>query len=203
MQDLLPLEAYERTPTIAFWRTALLTAAMWALAITLLVVVTEWSVHGLGRLLGFIAVPALAFGVLLTFWIRRTIRKRSRRLYRTEPAVVPPAPSGHFDYRLMCSVMTSPRFSVGGHLYIGRESWVFVPHRWNLPAHRSQIVIQPATGLVLERPAVGPWWLARFLAKRPLPTLRVRSAGTDLTIQAPELEHVSGTLQRYLAGGAA
>src|SRR6266566_25028 len=188
MQDLLPLEAYERTPTIAFWRTALLTAAMWALAITLLVVVTERSVHGLGR---------------LTFWIRRTIRKRSRRLYRTEPAVVPPAPSGHFDYRLMCSVMTSPRFSVGGHLYIGRESWVFVPHRWNLPAHRSQIVIQPATGLVLERPAVGPWWLARFLAKRPLPTLRVRSAGTDLTIQAPELEHVSGTLQRYLAGGAA
>jgi hypothetical protein len=201
MQDLLPLDAYERTPTIAFWRTALVTAAMWALAIALLVVVTTQSTHGLGALLGIIAVPAVAFGVLVTSWIRRIIRKRSRRLYRTDPAVVPPAPSGHFDYRLMCSVMTSPRFSVGGHLYIGHESWVFVPHRWNLPAHRSQIVIQPTTGVVLERPTVGPWWLARFLANRPLLTLRVRSAARDLTIQAPELEQVSATLQRYIAGG--
>src|SRR5437667_11626636 len=100
MQDLLPLEAYERTPTIAFWRTALLTAAMWALAITLLVVVTESRVHGLGRLVGVIAVTALAVGVLLTFWIRWPIRTRSRRLYRTEPALVPPAPSRPLDCRL-------------------------------------------------------------------------------------------------------
>src|SRR5437879_12026107 len=107
MQDLLPLEAYERTPTIAFWRTALLTAAMWAFAITLLVVVTERSVHGLGRLLGFIAVAALAFGVLLTYWSERTIRKRSRPLYRTQPAGPPPAPTGHLGSPAEASVKTS------------------------------------------------------------------------------------------------
>src|SRR5688572_27118278 len=135
-------------------------AVLWGTPMTaLLLAIGPRAVFGTAGLLLLGVTAATAFGVLWVNWFARDMTRVAHRLYSGDPSIVPPPPAGRFDTRIMCNRLVTPRLAVGGHLYLGPEEWIFVPHRKNrrhdqaplhLPVNRirkvDQIDLRP-TGL--------------------------------------------------------
>ncbi len=195
MYDLLPFEAYELPFVGPMWRTALAMSVLWGVPMSFVAVVVSYRTTGLLLPLSICLVGSLGFGFLWTRTFRRRMRTLMRRLYDVDPALVPGPPPGTFRCRVSCGLAISQRMTVGGHLYAGPGSWVFVPHQKNLRKHRSPTVISIAEDLILTPHTVAPSGTARLFANAVIESLEVGSAGQSTKLYVPDPERVAARLR--------
>jgi hypothetical protein len=165
---------------------------------TLLLVFTDAGLP-LPAALAVGAITALVFGSLFAFLFRRSLTRLITRLYDGEPALVPPPPAGEFTVRALGSLMTSPKFAVGGHLYAGPEQLAFVPHTKNRASDQSPRVVPWVQVRGLEpfmRPAPAA---VRLFSPAPLAYLRVLVADGEWLLRVPEPTKVAAALERLRA----
>jgi hypothetical protein len=202
MDDMLPLEAYERPFVGPIRRTVLVMAALWGIPMTLLIVHSTYQSLGVTLPLVIGVLAGLLFGVLWTRSFRRRMRKFLRRLHEADPALVPPPPAGVFHCRVGCSFVPDRRIAVGGHLYAGPGAWVFVPHRKNLPRHRAPIILPISADLTLTPHTTPQRGIARLLTTAPVQSLEVCSGGSSVRLLVPEPEVVAARLAECAGGDA-
>jgi hypothetical protein len=195
IRELLPIEAY-LPPSRPFpWRTALVMAFLWGVPMTTVLLVSEGSEElGLPVVLVTGTMGGLLFGILWTgsFW--RSILHLTRRVYNADPRMVPQPPPGDYDFRLACSYLASRHISIGGHLYIGEEDWVFVPHRKNLKRHRTPRTIRRNTITQVDAGSLPPTVFARLFSSEPDQRLLVRTDGEESRFRVPHAEKVASEL---------
>lgn len=200
MDELLPVEAYRESPPGIVIRTALVMSALWGVPMTALMVASDPSHLKMTEVLGIGLAASLAFGTIWTAWVRLSLRRFTQRLYAGDPTLVPPPPDESADRRLLCSWLKTPRFSVGGHLYLGSNRWTFVPHRRNRTADESPILIlltPPPRIRVTEWRSGG---LARLMGAGVIRSVRIEGDGGTWLLLVPRAEAVAEILSR--AAGA-
>ena len=136
MRDLQPLSAYENASKPSFGRSTLVLGLLWGIPMTMFMLRTHQG--SLGFVLAIGAVGALIFGALITMLAGFAKRQLTQHVYHCVWPIVPAAPPGPYEARLMCSLVRRP-LAVGGHLYIGHEGWTFVPHTRNGPLYRKPV----------------------------------------------------------------
>ena len=196
MRDLLPLSRYEASVKGVAWRSSLVMAALWGIPMTTFLVISQGDL-GLVASLSTGVLAALLFGFGWTLWMRRGMLRLIRRIYNGDPKIVPPAPAGPFDARLSCNLMLSKNFGVGGHLYLGEDRAVFMPHNRNLPKHRHPVTMTPIPVGSVAIADLNPSALVRLLANGPVRTIRVRVAEGDMEILTPEPETIVREITPY------
>jgi hypothetical protein len=201
--ELLPVEAYERQFPTNPLRVALFFGMIFG------VLDAVFSLLG-GQRDPDILLMELATGLLKGFVIgfiwffvfRYMMQRLTRRIYHGDPGIVPPAPAGSYDYRLASNLVLGRSMSVGGHLYIGRETWTFVPHRRNLKRHQAPLTIPatpPPAVEVVEVPLHG---IGRLLLKDPVRQVHVRTSSTTHGFVTPEPDAAAARLREYLRPAA-
>ena len=136
MRDLQPLSAYENASRLNFGRSMLVLGLLWGIPMTMFMLRTHQGSLGFVLVIG--AAGALVFGALITMLARFAKRQLTQHVYYCVWPIVPAAPPGQYEIRLMCSLIRR-RMAVGGHLYIGHEAWTFVPHTRNGPLYRKPV----------------------------------------------------------------
>ena len=147
MRDLLPLSAYEGASGPSVVRSTVVLALLWGIPMTMFMLRTHQG--SVGFVVGVGAVGGLVFGSLVTMLARFATRQLTQVVYHCVWPVVPAAPPGAYDTRLMCRLERG-RLTVGGHLYVGDASWVFVPHTRNGPLYRKPVRWERPGGLALS-----------------------------------------------------
>lgn len=198
MENLLPLEPYERPFIGPAWRTVLAMAVLWGLPMTLLAVFTTYHDIGIALPLTVGVLAGLGFGFLWTRSFRRRMRTLMHRLYDADPALVPAPPTGPYQCRVSCNLVQPGRIAVGGHLYVGQGDWVFVPHRRNLPKHRSPITLPVSADIELTPRTAPPRGLARLFTIEPVGSIEVRSGPLNVRLYVPEPSTVAAQLRGYV-----
>lgn len=157
MRDLLPFSAYESASTVSFGRSTLVLGLLWGIPMTTFMLRTHQG--SLGFVLVIAAIGALIFGSLITMLARFARRQLTQAVYYCVWPIVPAAPPGEYEARLMCSLIRG-RLPVGGHLYVGPRAWTFVPHARNGPVMRKTVRWEQPSRLSVsaQRPSWG--WLA-------------------------------------------
>ncbi|HTD59595.1 MAG TPA: hypothetical protein VK679_03030 [Gemmatimonadaceae bacterium] len=157
MRDLLPLSAYEKASTVSFGRSTVVLALLWGIPMTTFMLRTHQGSPGVILVSG--AIGALFFGSLLTMLMGFARRQLTQQVYYCVWPIVPAPPPGQYEARLMCSLIRG-RLPVGGHLYIGPETWAFVPHARNGPLMRKTVRWEQPSRLSIsaQRPRWG--WIA-------------------------------------------
>src|SRR5581483_155419 len=157
MRDLQPLAAYEQSAGPSFLRATVVLALLWAIPMTMFMMRTNQGSPGF--VITVAAVGGLLFGGLVTMLARFATRQLTQVVYHCVWPIVPAAPPGEYDARLMCRLKRG-RMAVGGHLYVGNEGWVFVPHTRNGPLYRKPVRWERPAGFSLstQRPRWG--WLS-------------------------------------------
>ncbi|HEU0078786.1 MAG TPA: hypothetical protein VFQ76_14125 [Longimicrobiaceae bacterium] len=197
--ELLPLEAYESYPVGSPLQAALIFGvffAVWDAVVSLL-----GGEHAPGIILTEMAgglLAGLITGFIWFFAFRALMRRLLRRIYHGDPRIVPPAPAGSYDYRLAGNLMLSRSMSAGGHLYIGRETWTFVPHRRNLKRHQTPLSIPAAPPPAVEAVDVPLRGVTRILLKGLVRQVHVRTSSTTHRFVTPDPEAVAARLRDYL-----
>jgi hypothetical protein len=162
MRDVQPFSAYENASGASTVRSTLILGLLWGVPMTLFMLRTNQGSVTFVVTIG--AIGGLLFGALVTMLARFASRQLTLQVYHCVWPIVPAAPAGEYDARLMCRMMRG-RFPVGGHLYIGSDAWVFVPHVRNGPFYRKPVRWEQPASLTLstERPRWG-WlgWLFGF-----------------------------------------
>lgn len=198
IREFIPREAYEEELGPARRRMALVMAALWGVPMTLYSMLT--ADNGLEAIVALVVgVPAaLAFGFLWTWTMTLGARRMLRRVYRGDPRTVPAPPAGVYEYRFPCSYLPSLSLAVGGHLYLARGVWTFVPHRRNLKRHQTpvSIPITPATQVECVEVKVPAW--ARLFAPGPGYRLQVRTADAAAMFLTPDPRVLAPRLREYL-----
>jgi len=157
MRDLLPFSAYEKASTVSFGRSTVVLGLLWGIPMTTFMLRTHQG--SLGSVLLGGAIGALVFGSLITMLARFARRQLTQAVYYCVWPIVPAAPPGQYEARLMCSLIRG-RLPVGGHLYIGPQAWTFVPHARNGPVMRKTVRWEQPSRLSVatQRPRWG--WIA-------------------------------------------
>ncbi|HSY81860.1 MAG TPA: hypothetical protein VK807_08865 [Gemmatimonadaceae bacterium] len=157
MRDLLPFSAYESASTVSFGRSTLVLGLLWGIPMTTFMLRTHQGSLGFVLVIG--AIGALIFGSLITMLARFARRQLTQAVYYCVWPIVPAAPPGEYEARLMCSLIRG-RLPVGGHLYVGPRAWTFVPHARNGPVMRKTVRWEQPSRLSVsaQRPSWG--WLA-------------------------------------------
>lgn len=136
MRDLQPLSAYQNASTVGIVRPTLVLGLLWGIPMTMFMLRTHQGT--VGFVVAVCAIGAVLFGSLVTLLARFASRQLTQQVYYCVWPIVPAAPPGQYDARLMCRLKRG-RLTIGGHLYIGAESWVFVPHTKNGPFYRQPV----------------------------------------------------------------
>jgi hypothetical protein len=141
-------------------------------------------ISGLGFGIFFGLVMALRFPAIS----QRKMTSIVDDIYAGDAKIVQPPSGKEFSYRLPCSWMRSNNFAVGGVLYLSKESFMFVPHKKNLPQHREPFEIAPLNNATfsLVEPRVN--LLSRFLTERPPRLVAVKWRGEEARFSVPEAE---------------
>ena len=189
--ELLPLSAYEAVRNATIPRAAALAALFFFVAMTVTTTHDSLAVDLVINALG-----ALLFWFLFAAGMRAMLARMTRQLYDGTSPWMPPPPPGEYQVRVASSLMRG-RIAVGGHLYVGREKWVFVPHTKNLPQHRSIQHWERPDRISLSTEPVHSAWLQLVLGKLP-DRLVVSDGGLRDLLVVPEADHVRQELQRYL-----
>jgi hypothetical protein len=157
MRDILPLSSYEGASGPSMLRSTLVLGLLWGIPMTMFMLRTNQG--SLGFVVAIGAIGGFLFGSLVTMLARFATRQLTQHVYHCVWPIVPAAPPGQYDARLMCR-MQRGRLSVGGHLYIGAGGWVFVPHTRNGPFYRQPFRWDRPTALSLSTQRPGSSWLA-------------------------------------------
>jgi hypothetical protein len=136
-----------------------------------------------------------AFGVLWVNWFARDMMRLAHRLYSADPSIVPSPPAGRFDTRIMCNRLVTPRLAIGGHLYLGPDEWIFVPHRKNRRQDQSPLRLPSNRIRQVELVDLRPTGLARLISARPVPMIHV-VADDSVLFLAPDASDVASELRR-------
>ena len=108
------------------------------------------------RMVLFVAIlSGIPFGLSLALIIPARLRKTMAlfidAVYADNPEFVEvPGVVEEFSHRLPCSWMKSDKFAVGGVLYFGNDSFMFVPHKKNLAQHREPFAIAPLNSVTFS-----------------------------------------------------
>jgi hypothetical protein len=191
--ELLPFSVYETSRNATIPRVALAGALFWFIAMTIEQVATTRDSLGVTLIVN--AFGALLFWLLLAIGIRWLLNRIVRQLYDGTSPWMPPMPPGQYDARLSCSVMRGIT-AVGGHLYVGRQEWVFVPHTKNLPRHRNPLHWEHPERLSLSTEPVRSAWLQLLLGKLP-DRLVISHAGLRDQLLVPDAQRVCEELDRF------
>jgi hypothetical protein len=140
---------------------------------------------------------ALLFGLLWTLGFRRAIDRLMDRLYDGAPDVVPAPPTGEYRVRVLASLMTSPAFAVGGHLYLGESGVAFVPHLKNRPSDRAARSASWTSVVKLETWEQRAPFIVRAITSSQQSYLRIVAHGEPWLLRVPEAETVRAELERW------
>jgi len=196
VRQLLPLSAYEVTRSANFARLAFAMAVWWFVFRTIVDVAT--ARYGLGETLIIDAVGAVVFGVLFAVAMHWSMDRQVTRLYEGRGAIVP-EPTGHYgyDFRVLCSLLRG-RVRIGGHLYVGPENWVFVPHPKNRRSRRQPIRWEHPERIALSTEPAQLWWLQKFVGVRATDRLVVSDGGLRERFVVPDAQFVRDELEVHL-----
>jgi hypothetical protein len=197
MEELQPLAAYESASVLSFWRTTLVLAVLWGVPMTLFMLRTHQGSVGFVVSIGVIG--AILFGSTLTVLARFARRQLTRQVYHCVWPIVPAAPSGEYQARLMCSLIRG-QLAVGGHLYVGRDAWTFVPHVRNGPLYRKPVRGEHPARLSLAAQPPRWGWLARLFGAAPGDQLVLADGQSQSTFVVPNAADVASSLERYIGG---
>ena len=197
MRDLLPLSAYEAASTVRFGRSTLVLAVLWGVPMTTFMLRTHQG--SLGEVLVIGAIGALIFGALITMLARFARRQLTQQVYHCMWPIVPAAPAGQYEARLMCSLIRG-RLPVGGHLYLGHEAWAFVPHARNGPLLRKSVRWERPGRLTLftQRPRWG--WLAWLFGVPTTDQVVLADGEARSVVVVPNATDVVSALEGYRGG---
>lgn len=163
-----------------------------------------WSQMGQALIVGLcLGLPIGLLGTLAERHERKVkVWRRLDRIFRWDPALVPPAPPGA-THRLVCAAIVSLRKAAGGSLYVCRDGLVFQPHyprrRW--PWRRVQapqaLRIGPPRTIVLETGLLRRGhWLLRPLDEPRRQVVLCTWQGGSVVLSVPRLDLVLPRLQR-------
>ena len=172
-------------------------AVLWGLPMTLIMAFTAGSTIGFIPIIIIGAIGAAFFGIAWTAWFRSSMRGLIRRIHEGDPKIVPPPPPGNYASRIMCSMLRTSRVSVGGHLYVAKGRWVFVPHRKNLKVHQAPIHINADSTIGLAVIQAQPNAFARLFSASPTPNVRVSETREVHPFQVPRAEDAVNFLSSY------
>lgn len=195
MEELLPLGVYQANS--GFTRgTAVRMSVMWGAGMLAFTFGLTRPEPGMAiYLVVVLVIGAALFGFLWTRLMRRTMGRLLARLHAGDSKLVPPPPPGHWDARLLCSLVR--RIVIGGHLYVGPDAWVFVPHRKNLAVHQAPVALGPPDQLSVSLIHLRPNALLRLMVPGPIRRVRVAGPGGEHLLVVPEADWVAERLQQY------
>lgn len=166
MTQLVPLEVYrEGVRGISSARLGLLAGSLFALLFfPPMEAVSRWASPDwpLPWLLpaGVSLLAGALFGLLFPPALKRKLLRATEAVYRGEPPYATAPPDARFTHSLLCNRIDG-KLGVGGVLYLAPGLATFVPHRRNLPRHRSPVVIADGSGCAFRAlPAPVPRWVA-------------------------------------------
>lgn len=136
MRELQPLSAYENASGPSFVRSTAVLGLLWGIPMTMFMLRTKRGSPAF--VIAVAAIGGLLFGGLLTILARFARRQLTQLVYHGVWPIVPAAPPGEYETRLMCRLKRG-WLTLGGHLYVGDQAWVFVPHTRNGPFYRKPV----------------------------------------------------------------
>lgn len=152
------------------------------------------------RIVLWVAIASgVPFGLILALVIPARLRKTMTSfidaVYADDPNVVElPAAVEEFSHRLPCSWMKKDKLSVGGVLYLGKVSFMFVPYKKNLPQHREPFEIAPLDNVRFSL-VQAKNFLARLLFKKLPPHLEIAWSRGKARFLVPDPEHTLMRIQ--------
>ncbi|HZS60522.1 MAG TPA: hypothetical protein VFA43_14710 [Gemmatimonadaceae bacterium] len=180
-------------------RIGIFCALGWFVGMTIMQLVTTHD--SLILILSLNAVGAVFFGAVFALVMRRWMRRVMRELYDGTSPWMSPVPPGEYEARVMCSVMRG-RIAVGGHLYVGRELWTFMPHTKNLRGHRDPMRWERPGRLVLSTEPIQSRWLTVILGSKTSDRLVVSLGGLRDQFVVPDAKLAVFELQKILSVSA-
>lgn len=197
MRELLSWPEYVSATSAPAWRSVVVMSALWGLPMTALIVVMQGRNVGYVLALAIGVVSALLFGVLWTALFRYGMRRFVRRVYDGDSKLVPSPPDGAFEARVPCNLLLTDKMAVGGHLYLGRDRSVFMPHNRNLRRHRNPVVLTPRSGSGITVKYLTPPLLTRLIARRPIKVFDLSVAEGNVRLLVPQPEDVLPKLEPF------
>lgn len=195
MEDLVPLGVYQARPGFT-WRTAVTMSVMWG---SVMLAALFWFTRPAPLVAAVMTVALVIgsamFGILWTRGMRREMGGMVARLHAGDPELVPAPPPGRFDARLLCTLVR--RLAIGGHLYVGSDAWVFVPHRKNLAAHQAPVALGRPDELSVSVIQIRPNALVRLMVRGPIRRVRVAGPAGEHLLVVPDPEGVAERLRRF------
>jgi hypothetical protein len=195
MRDLLPLSAYESSVAWNPQRVGIVAGVLFGIPMAMLIWRDDPK-SGLGAAVATAAVAAVLFGAFWPPAFRTLMGRLMRPIYEGDSRIVPSPPSGRYLARLMCSLMRG-RIAVGGHLYVGPENWVFVPHTRNLRIHREPVRWEQPDRLSISTQPARLGWPGRLLGAEPTDRLVLANGESRDQFVVPDTEHTAAELKRY------
>jgi hypothetical protein len=197
MRELLSWPEYVASSRSPAWRSVVVMSVLWGGPMTGIIVITQGREIGIVPALMIGIITGVLFGTLWTVWFRLAMRRFVRRVYHGDPKLVPQPPEGGFEARVPCNLLLTDKMAVGGHLYLGRDQSVFVPHNRNLRQHRSPVVLTPGAHSAVTVHELTPPLLTRILAKGPIQVFDVNVAEGSVRLLVPKAESVLPKLEPF------
>jgi hypothetical protein len=172
-------------------RSTLVLGLLWWIPMTMFMLRTNQG--SIGFVAAVCAVGALLFGSLVTMLARFATRQLTQHVYYCVWPIVPAAPPGQYDARLMCR-MQRGRLTVGGHLYVGAEGWVFVPHTRNGPFYRRPVRWDRPTALSLSMQSARWSWFGWLFGLPRHDQLVLADGARRAVFVVPNAAHVVSAL---------
>jgi hypothetical protein len=99
-----------------------------------------------------------------------------------------------------CNFMLSEKFAVGGHLYLGKSEWIYVPHRKNPKRHQETQSLAPRLIETIALRKLRKGAVAKLAFPSEVDVIEIRAAGSVVwSIIAPDAELVVRALRERAA----
>lgn len=202
--DILPLHAFRVADETFLTRSRrmILSISTLTFALFLFPVVAPWGESPLllVRFAVYLLLVCLAFAILSYLgseWLARyEARRRLKRIFAADPAMVPAAPADA-SHRLVCAALLTPQTAVGGILYVQPSQFLFQPHRAHVGAVIPEpVVVGPSSSVTLQDARLRLSRLGTFLWKSAPEVLVVRwGVSHEMVLRVPFAGHVASVLQ--------
>ncbi len=197
MENLVARDAYDVDETGYFKRMPIFAGLFMAIFWTMFFPLIDRNISFLIGL-GSGIFMGLFFALLFRIRIRWRGAAQTDALYadNSNIAVAPPS-NREFSHRLVCKWVKSINHAIGGVLYIGKDSLMFIPHKQNLP-QQEPFEITPLNDA--EFSIVEPQLnlLLRTFTERPPRFIEVKWFGGNARFLAPEAEQTLAKIKNII-----